>query len=866
VSVLPALLFGSVLAWAWSAAPATLPRGPYLQSPTSTGITVVFRTSSSTATTLRYGTRMGPPWDFTKSDSSATNHVFTLTGLRPETRYYYEISAGSSVLSNGKDHTFRTSPPENSRAPLRFVAFGDSGTGSSSQIDVAHRMEEVVPCADFALGLGDLVYDNGAASDFDPLLFRPYAELFRRTAFWPTIGNHDARSSNGAPFYDAFYLPTNTGAPGHPSNTERYYSFDQGMAHFVCLDSETSDSSPGSAMYDWLSDDLDNARSRGKRWMLAFLHHPPYSEGTHNSSEGDLTAVRENLVPLLEQKGVDMLLAGHSHVYERSFLAKNNRILQNSTGDYSKIGSPDGTIYLVSGCGGKTGSGSLDQALMAESKGNVAGFNVIDVSWNELRGSFVERDGETTDLFVVRKANDTVAPYVAATSTLADDEIELVFDEPVRAGTSGSGAENVAHYNLIGGGTVVDATLDSDQRTVTLTTTALTPGRAGLIVVAGVADTAGNLAPEQRAYFALAGDGTTPPGGGTTTAVPRGATWRYAKGTSTPPSSWASRSFDDSSWSQGRAGFGYEDGDDATVLSDMLDGYATLYVRTRFDVASPAAVTGMTLNVSYDDGFVAFLNGVEVARANVPQGQNSSTLAVTGHEAGTFEGFDLAAFRSALVAGSNVLAVEGHNGILSSNDFSLHPELVLGGGSGGGSGSGTPPVAVFDCDIESANSPALVSFDATRSFDPDGALARTIWDFGDGTRTIDPTPQHLYEQDGIYLVTLIVRDAERLDSMEQRTLRVHSEGQAPFVRTFASHTTAAPGSRIDFTSTGTVDPDGGTLSYQWSFGDPESGADNAATEPDGAHAFAKPGTYPVTLTVTDDEGASSTQTVVITIR
>jgi hypothetical protein len=261
--VAAALLFGSVLAWAWSAAPATLPRGPYLQSATSTGITVVYRTSSSTATTLRYGTRVGPPWDFQVSDSSATNHVFTLTGLRPETRYYYEVSAGGSALSNGKDHTFRTAPPENSHASMRFVAFGDSGTGSSTQIDVAKRMEEVVPGADFALGLGDLVYDSGAASEFDPKFFEPYAPILRRMTFWATLGNHDADSSNGAPFYDAFYLPTRTGAPGHPSNTERYYSFDHGMAHFVCLDSESSDSDPGSSMYEWLVDDLNDARSRG---------------------------------------------------------------------------------------------------------------------------------------------------------------------------------------------------------------------------------------------------------------------------------------------------------------------------------------------------------------------------------------------------------------------------------------------------------------------------------------------------------------------------------------------------------------------------------------------------------------------------
>src|SRR5262245_10839765 len=89
--VLLALACGSALAWAWSALPPTLARGPYLQSASATGITVVFRTSSAAASTLRYGTHAGPPWEFVTSDASATTHTFALTQLTPGTRYFYEI-------------------------------------------------------------------------------------------------------------------------------------------------------------------------------------------------------------------------------------------------------------------------------------------------------------------------------------------------------------------------------------------------------------------------------------------------------------------------------------------------------------------------------------------------------------------------------------------------------------------------------------------------------------------------------------------------------------------------------------------------------------------------------------------------------
>ena len=172
------LCFGSVLARAWSVLPPSLTRGPYLQSTSTTGITVVFRTSSAATSTLRYGREAGPPWEFELSDASAITHVFRLSDLRPETRYSYEIASGGAVLAGGAGCSFRTAPPENSRAPLRFLAWGDSGDGSSLQLAVAARMQEVVPQPELALGLGDLVYDSGQAQNYDPRLFHPYAGLF----------------------------------------------------------------------------------------------------------------------------------------------------------------------------------------------------------------------------------------------------------------------------------------------------------------------------------------------------------------------------------------------------------------------------------------------------------------------------------------------------------------------------------------------------------------------------------------------------------------------------------------------------------------------------------------------------------------
>ncbi len=99
-----------------------------------------------------------------------------------------------------------------------------------------------------------------------------------------------------------------------------------------------------------------------------------------------------------------------------------------------------------------------------------------------------------------------------------------------------------------------------------------------------------------------------------------GDIWKYFKGTSNPGSGWNDVGFNDSGWLQGPTGIGYGDGDDATVLSDMRNNYKTVYARKTFNISNASAVTGMTFNMDYDDGFVAYINGVEVARRKMSSG------------------------------------------------------------------------------------------------------------------------------------------------------------------------------------------------------------------------------------------------------
>jgi serine/threonine protein kinase/Tfp pilus assembly protein PilF len=162
--------------------------------------------------------------------------------------------------------------------------------------------------------------------------------------------------------------------------------------------------------------------------------------------------------------------------------------------------------------------------------------------------------------------------------------------------------------------------------------------------------------------------------------VPDGATWRYFKGRSAPSSGieWTRLGFDDGSWDSGPSGFGYGDGDDATVLADMQNGYSTLYIRHRFEVADAARYRRLLFSARVDDGLIAYLNGVKIVRIGV--GRESDGLPFDALSANLVQSEPLAPFELRLDAGllrpgTNVLAVQGLNVQKDSSDFSLIPAL-----------------------------------------------------------------------------------------------------------------------------------------------------------------------------------------------
>lgn len=172
---------------------------------------------------------------------------------------------------------------------------------------------------------------------------------------------------------------------------------------------------------------------------------------------------------------------------------------------------------------------------------------------------------------------------------------------------------------------------------------------------------------------------------GSRTLIPSGAVCRYFEGTAEPPAGWKAASFDDAGWRSGAAPVGYGEPFIATELAGMRGGYSSVYFRKAFDVGDPSAYRSLVLEVRYDDGFNAWLNGVHVAAANVPsEAPPHDAVAPSAVENANFEEFALPRPADCLARGRNVLAVHLLNSSLAdSSDAFFDARLLADAGSDG---------------------------------------------------------------------------------------------------------------------------------------------------------------------------------------
>lgn len=182
---------------------------------------------------------------------------------------------------------------------LRFAAVGDIGDGGTGERLVAGAIaaEDARADLDLILLLGDLIYPNGDPAQYPAKFAEPYRPVERAgIRLRAALGNHDLRT-------DAEALGRAFGMPA------RYYTFTEGPVQFFALDDATA--SIGVEQLAWLRRELGRSRAR---WQVLFMHVPAYSSGMHGSHP----AVADVLRPIVEEFGVELVLAGHDHDYERT--------------------------------------------------------------------------------------------------------------------------------------------------------------------------------------------------------------------------------------------------------------------------------------------------------------------------------------------------------------------------------------------------------------------------------------------------------------------------------------------------------------------------------------------------------------------
>jgi hypothetical protein len=285
-----------------------------------------------------------------------------------------------AALSSGGAAWQGREPATASGGAVRFVAFGDMGTGDEDQLAVARRMvahHDDHPY-ETVLTVGDNIYPDGNPADLPAKFERPYAELLKRgVSFYAVLGNNDVKKGRDAQIN---YQPFHMGG-------RAYYSFTKGaganQVQFFALDSTNVDA----GQLRWLETSLAESRAR---WKIAYFHHAIYSSA---KTHGSRVKLRAQLEPLFVKYGVAAVFSGHDHTYERTK-------------------PQQGVHYFVCGIGGDIRAGDLDRnsPFLAFGSDEDSGFMFVEVTAARLEFQAINAAGQVFD-------RGSIAPRSAALSS-----------------------------------------------------------------------------------------------------------------------------------------------------------------------------------------------------------------------------------------------------------------------------------------------------------------------------------------------------------------------------------------------------------------------------------------------------------------
>jgi acid phosphatase type 7 len=375
----------------------TVSRFPYMQNVRDGRASVLWATVEPGVGQVRF-TSDGVNYRFV----TATSRLFTrgetglltnlvqyqadLTGLTPDTDYAYSVSVNGQDIGSAGETRFRTAGP----GPFKFLVLGDSGWGdprSDAQGLIAQRI--AAEKAALVVHTGDLVYPVGSYEYYQRNYFNYYAPTMCSVPFFPCPGNHDYDVPNAAPYLAVHAFPSE-GVP--PSDAGRYYSFDWGNVHFVSIDAFQALEraiNGGGAMLRWLDNDL---RSTRQFWRIVYFHFPPFATGV-NVNDPQCSWVRQYMVPIFENHGVQIVFSGHEHSYQRSKPIRR----------FNTVAAGAGTIYLTSGGGGAILYDVPTKPLVEVAKKDYH-YLRVEVQGTRIRVRSIRHDGVELDNYVIEPA------------------------------------------------------------------------------------------------------------------------------------------------------------------------------------------------------------------------------------------------------------------------------------------------------------------------------------------------------------------------------------------------------------------------------------------------------------------------------
>lgn len=215
------------------------------------------------------------------------------------------------------------------------------------------------------------------------------------------------------------------------------------------------------------------------------------------------------------------------------------------------------------------------------------------------------------------------------------------------------------------------------------------------------------------------------------TLIDWGDEWKYLVPTQEPPPDWNALNFDDQTWNSGKSGFGYGDGDDSTQVPVTM----SVYARKKFLIEDTSTLEDAMLHMDYDDSFVAYLNGEEIARGNIgipgiPPAFNQGADNYN-HEALIYRGlppesFRIDSLRNLIREGENVLAIQVHNHSTGSSDLTAIPFFSIGSNVKPGDGHPVPPLLHIDSPLLHASFKLDAEGESVYLFDPAGTIMDSI--------------------------------------------------------------------------------------------------------------------------------------------